>query len=199
MDTHNQSLGFLGIFVLYLIFCSVQHRKHQCYIWAGTHMLWNTDGSYVMVMKIPPACRRQSQAHWSIQIDPSQMIMLFLCCEYYKLFLHLLKSVYLSWGQAWGAVEIWALKSVLPEFYCAMVSFLQSSKYKSRSLQRNSHMLSRYRDELFSRGAYVSPQTGRKPPRRNFLLLKLGVSYPIGSNKAHRLPYKMYFNRQGSS
>lgn len=152
-----------------------------------------------MVMKIPPASRRQSQAHWSIQVDPSQMIMLFLCCEYYKLVLHLLKSVYLSWGQAWGAVEIWALKSVLPEFYCAMVSFLKSSKYKNRSLQGNSHMLSRYRDEMFSRGVYVSPQTGRKPPRRNILLLNLGVSYPIGSNKAHRLQYKMYFNRQGSS
>lgn len=89
-------------------------------------------------MKIPPACRKLSQAHWSIQMDPSQMIVLFLCREYYKLVLHLLKSVFVSLRKAWG------LKSVLLEFYCAIVSFLQSSKYTNRSLQGNSHVLSRY-------------------------------------------------------
>lgn len=47
------------------------------------------------------------------------------------------------------------------------------------------------RDELLSRGAFISPQTGRNLPRRKFVLLKLSDSCPISFDKAHRLQYKM--------
>lgn len=180
MDTHHQFLDFLGIFVFYLIFCSVQHWKHQCYIWPGTHMLWNTDVSYVIIMKMPPGCRRLSQAHWSIQMGLSQMIMLFLCCEYYKLFLHLLKIVFVSWAQAWGAVEIWGLKSVLFEFYCAIVSFMQSSKYTNRCLQGNSRVLSRYEGGMnHSLQELISPPRLEESPQEEiFHYLSWAVPIP---------------------